>query len=222
MNQKKPIAIIESLAFLSVKHSIFLAELFQAIVEARKKGKTNCQELTIEYRGSIKHEAILLITKDTQVVGQFRVAEEFFLKKNICFENWLNTDKVRRQISRQNASRLERQIRDLRHGMKKVNLEAEVIETTKPTTVQTQWGNSATVTNAWIADETGKIKLCLWNELTNIVNVGDTIQIQNATVSTFKGERQLHLGKVGTVNVLPRTDQNKQQLKTVAKNTIKA
>ena len=60
------------------------------------------------------------------------------------------------------------------------------------------------VTNAWIADETGKIKLCLWNEQVDFVNVGDTVQIKNASVSTFKGERQLRLGKTGTVSILQK------------------
>ena len=171
MNQKKPIAIIENLALISVKYSVFLAELFQAIGTAREKGKATCQDLTIEYRGSVKHEAILLITKGAQVIGQFRVAEDFLLKKNICFENWMNTDKIRRQIDRQNAARICTQVQNLRHGMKRVNLEAEVLEVTKPAAVHTQWGNSAMVTNAWVADETGKVKLCLWNEQTNAINV---------------------------------------------------
>ena len=97
--------------------------------------------------------------------------------------------------------------------MKKVNIEAKVLETPTPSTVQTRYGNSARVTNAWIADETGKIKLCLWNEQVDFVNVGDTVQIKNASVSTFKGERQLRLGKTGTVSVL-------QKLK--AKNLVTA
>ena len=44
--------------------------------------------------------------------------------------------------------------------MKKVNLEAKVLEIPTPSTVQTRYGNSAKVTNAWIEDETGKVKLC--------------------------------------------------------------
>jgi hypothetical protein len=171
-------------------------------VSAREQGQSNCQGLCINYRGSVKNEAILLITKETQVIGQFRVAEEFLQRKNICFENWMNTDKIRRQIDRQDMSRVSTQVQDLRHGMKKVNLEAEVIETTKPALVHTQWGNSAMVTNALIADPTGKIKLCLWNEQVNSVNVGDTIQIKNATVFTYKGERQLRLAKNGTITLV--------------------
>ena len=202
MNQKKP-TILEHLAFLSVKHGIYLAELYQAMVAAREKGTIKCQNLTVEYRCSLKGEAVFLITKDNKVVVQFRVAEELLLRKDICFENWMDTDKVRKQMNRQNISpKLSVMVQDLRHGMKKINIEAKVLEIPMPSTVQTRYGNSAKVTNAWIADETGKIKLCLWNEQVDLVTVGDTVQIKNASVSTFKGERQLRLGKNGTVGVL--------------------
>lgn len=212
MNQKRPLPIIETLAFLSVKHNIYVAELFEALVSAKEIGKTNCQDLTVEYRGCINHECVFLITKATSIIGQFRVADEFLLRKDICFENWMDTDKIRKQIGRrQNTGpRFCTSIQDLRHGMKKVNLEAEVLEAAVPSIVYTHYGNSAKVTNVWIADDTGKVRLCLWNEQSNAVAVGDTVQIKNATVSTFKGERQLRLGKTGTVTVMQaiaKTDQ---------------
>jgi hypothetical protein len=201
LNRKRT-PIIEQLAFLSVKHSVYLAELFQALVSARETGKSVCMELTVAYRGSINDEASFLITKHNNVVTQFHVAEEFLSKKNICFENWMDTDKIRKQMSRPNrASHLSILVQDLRHGMKRVTVEAEVLETPKPSLIHT-YGTSAMVTNAWIADETGKIKLCLWNEQANSVVEGDTIQIKNAAVSTFKGERLLRLGKTGIINVL--------------------
>ncbi len=206
MRRKQPTAIIEHLALLSVKHSIYLAELFEALVSARQHGKTMCQTLTIEYRGSIKQEAIFLITKESAVIGQFRAAEEFLQRRNICFDNWMETDKIRRQLDKQKmGANLFILIQDLRHGMKKINIKAEVLEKTAPSKVFTQYGNSATITNARIADETGKVKLCLWNEQADFINTGDLIQIQNATVSTYKGERQLSLGKSGTVSILNRS-----------------
>ncbi len=202
MNQRKD-TVIEYLAFLSVKHSIYLADLFQAMVSAREQGKTACQNLAIEYRGNIRDEAIFLITKDNSVIAQFRVTEQFLLRRGICFENWMDTDKIRRQIAKQTPPQTHSTpIQNLRHGMKKINIEAEVLETLEPKIVHTQYGNSAKVTNAWIADETGKVKLCLWNEQADPVTVGDTIQIKNASVATFKGERQLRLGKTGTLSVL--------------------
>jgi replication factor A1 len=195
---------MEHLAFLSVKQGVYLAELYEAMVAAREKGKIKCQNLMVEYRCSVKDEAIFLITKDAKVVLQFKVAEELLLRKDISFEHWMDTDKVRKQMSRQSISpKVSVLVQDLRHGMKKVNLEAKVLEIPTPATVQTRYGNSAKVTNAWIEDETGKVKLCLWNEQAELFNVGDTVQIKNASVSTFKGERQLRLGKNGTATVLP-------------------
>jgi replication factor A1 len=222
LNRKRT-PIIEQLAFLSVKHCVYLAELFQALVSAREKRESVCMELTVEYRGSIGDEAIFLITKHNNVVIQFQVAEEFLSKKNICFENWMDTDKIRTQMSRQNrVSHLSILIQDLRHGMKRVTVEAEVLETPKPSLINT-YGNSIMVTNAVIADETGKIKLCLWNEQANSIATGDTIQIKNASVSTFKGERQLGLGKKGTISVLQsQAAKTKQQPAPIAKNTIYA
>jgi hypothetical protein len=194
---------MDYLAFLSVRNGVYLAEIYQALVTAHEKGRSTCQGLKIEYRGSVKNQAIFLITKDTRVVAQFRVPEELLLRKNICFENWLNTDKIRRQINRPNmTTKTPMMVQDMRHGMKKVNLEVKVLEAPLAAVVQTRYGNSATVTNAWVADETGKIKLCLWNQQADYVTVGDTIQIKNASVSTFKGERQLRLGKNGTISVL--------------------
>jgi replication factor A1 len=220
---KKPV-IIEQLAFLSIKQSVYLSEIFQALVSAREIGKSVCMDLKINYRGSINGEAIFLITKDNKVIVQFRVPEEILLEKNLPFESWLDTAKIRKYIARRSlAPRFSILIQDLRHGMKKVNVEAEVLETPKPTLVHTRYGNSALVTNAWIADETGKIKLCLWNEQANSSVKGDIIQIKNATVSTFKGERQLCLGRKGTISVLQtRVTQTKQQPEGISKNMIYA
>lgn len=220
MRQKNPTATTEHLALLSVKHNIYLAELFKALVSAKEHGKAKIQTLKIECRGAIKQEAIFLITKETMVIGQFRIPEEFLQRKNICFENWMDTDKVRRQINKQNTTGSPVLVHNLRHGMKKVNLEAEVLETTAPSRVYTHYGNSATVTNALIGDETGKVKLCLWNEQATIITKGDTIQVRNASVSTYKGERQLRLGKTGTVSIMQSHGVNTSQDPDALENGI--
>jgi replication factor A1 len=221
LRQKKS-SIIEHLAFLSVKHSVYLAELFQSLVSARETGESACMDLKIRYRGSVNNEAIFLITKDNQVIVQFRAAEDFLMRKNIPFENWMDTDKVRLQMSKQNPASRTTLIQNLRHGMKKISIEAEVLETQKPQTVHTQYGNTVTLVNALIADETGKVKLCLWNEQANLVNVGETIQIKNASVATFKGERQLRLGKTGTITVLQSLLTKAKQPEETATNMVYA
>jgi replication factor A1 len=83
--------------------------------------------------------------------------------------------------------------------MKQVNLKAKVLEITKPTTVFTRFGTYAKVANALVSDETGTIKLCLWNDQINLISVGDVLQIENANVAKFRGERQLRIGKHGAL-----------------------
>jgi replication factor A1 len=223
LNQKKP-TIIEHLAFLSVKYSVPLSELFHALVMARELGKSTCENLSVEHRGNIRQEEIFLITKDNKVVAQFRIAKEHLLRKDLCIDSWMNTDRIRKQLAKQACGpNVSTMVQDLRHGMKKVNVEAEVLETPKPSLVRTQYGSRAMVTNAWIGDETGKVKLCLWNEQAKYITLGDTIQIKNASVTAFKGERQLCLGKTGTITVLAnQAGRTKRQSEAIVENTIYA
>jgi replication factor A1 len=94
--------------------------------------------------------------------------------------------------------------------MNNVKGAAKVLEVTEPKLVVTRYGNNARLAKAVIADETGKIKLCLWNEQIDGVSAGDTVQIENARVSMFSGERQISLGKKGTLNNIE--DPEHQQL----------
>ena len=201
LRHKKPI-IIEHLAYISVKHHVYLSELYQALVLARESGKATCETLAIKYRGIKNDQVIFLITKGSKVIAQFRVEEEFLQRKDISFESWLDTDKIRRQIKKQNLKLDLMLIQNLQYGMKKVNLTAEVLETEKPHLIHTQYGNSVMLTGVWIGDETGKVKLCLWGEQANFPAVGDIVQIKHASVRTFRGERLLSLGKFGSFSIL--------------------
>lgn len=200
MRQKKS-TLGEHLALLSVKYSVYPAEVFQALISARNNGKAACGNLTVEYRGQVKGETIFLIKKECSVVAQFRVAEEFLLRKDNPFESWMNTDKIRKKIAKQNTESVFTLIQDLKAGMKRVNLHADVLEIPKPAQVHTQFGNTVMVVNALVGDETGKIKLCLWEGQISSVAVGDSIEIKNAQVCVFRGERQLRLGKNGVLNI---------------------
>ena len=94
----------------------------------------------------------------------------------------------------------------MKSGMKRINLKARVLEIPKPRPVMTRFGGSATVTNASIADETGIIQLPLWNKQIDAVSVGDLIQVENARVVTFRGERQLRVSRGGQLSVIEKGD----------------
>ncbi len=213
MRQKKS-TLGEHIALLSVKYNIYPNEVFQALITAKNNEKAVCGNLTVEYRGKVKNETIFLITKDNNVVAQFRVSEEFLQRKDNQFESWMSTDKIRKKLAKQNTESIYTQIQDLRAGMKKVNLKAEVLEIPKPSQVHTQFGNTVMVVNALVGDDTGKTKLCLWEGQIDIISAGDSIELKNAQVCVFRGERQLRLGKNGSLIVLPNSNDNKKQLAT--------
>ncbi|MCL1969945.1 MAG: hypothetical protein FWF66_00510 [Candidatus Bathyarchaeota archaeon] len=205
MRQKKS-TLGEHLALVSVRYNVYPAEVVQALIDARKNGKSTCGELSVDYRGKAKEEMIFLIKKDDSVVAQFRVDEDFLTRSSdTTFENYMATDKIRKKIARQNTDTVFSTISDLRSGMRHINLKAKVQEIPKPAQVHTQFGNTAMVVNAIIGDDTGTIKLCLWEGQINTINIGETIEIQNAQVCLFRGEKQIRLGKNGTLNVIDTT-----------------
>jgi len=190
----------EYLACLSAKYEVNPDALFYALLSAGENRKSRCGNLSIECRGKTKGKIIFLITEDSEVIAQFPVSENFLARQGNPIRNFMETDRVRKHIVKKNRSAASRSIRDLRAGMSHVSLKAKVLEVTQPKHVVTRYGNLASLAKALIADETGKIKLCLWNEQIDSVAAGDTIQIENARTSTFRGERQLSLGKKGTLN----------------------
>jgi ssDNA-binding replication factor A large subunit len=95
-------------------------------------------------------------------------------------------------------------IGDLKSGMNRINLKARILEIPKPRSVITRFGGFATVTNVSVKDETGIIQLPLWNKQVDAVSVGDIIQVENARVVTFRGERQLKVGRGGQLSVIEK------------------
>jgi replication factor A1 len=170
------------------------------LLSAGENGKARCGNLLIECRGKVKDKVIFLITKDSQVVAQLPVFENFLSQEGNPIRSFLKTDMVPRRTAKKTESPVSYLIEDLRVGMRHVNLKAKVLEVTEPRQVFTRYGNYATLAKAVIGDETGEIKLCLWNDQIDAVSVGDIVQIENARISTFRGERQLSLGKNGSLN----------------------
>ena len=192
---RSKVSIGEYLAFLSIKYEVDPDKLFYALISAGENQKSTCGNLSIKCRSKLHDKTVLLITKGQKVVAQFPIPKEFLLERSNPIKDLINPDMVRRHLNKKNKEPRFLQIRDLRAGMKEVNLKAKVLEIARPTLVFTRFGNYASVANALIADETGTIKLCLWNEQINSISIGDTVQIENARVSMFRGERQLRIGK---------------------------
>jgi len=195
------------LAFLSIKHEVDPDQLFKALISAWENRESTCENLLITCRKKIRDKAIFLVTRGHKVVAQFPISKNFLLEEANPIARSRNTDLINGYLARKANEKLRSlHIADLKTGMKCISLKAKVREIPKPKSVFTRFGNYAAVTNALISDETGDIKLCLWNEQISSISEGDVIQIENARISRFRGEQQLRIGKNGSVSVLENTE----------------
>jgi replication factor A1 len=195
LRQKRSIG--EYLAFLSVKYSVNPEKFLQALRSAKEHKRSRCNKLSVQCRGKTKNKFIFLIKKGSEVLAQCPIDEEFLLNRSNQLGNFTRTEKIRRYLTRKARTATASSIKDLRTGMHNVNLKAKILEVAETKSVVTRYGTHVSVANALIADETGTIKLCLWNGQIASVSAGDTIQIENARVFSFRGEKHVTLGKKG-------------------------
>jgi hypothetical protein len=191
------------LALISIKYGVDLNDFFNSLVKVRGHQASACENLMIECRKKTRDNAIFLISKGSKVVAQFPISKHILEATNPLKE-FTPTKALRRKKAKHTVK--QSRIEDLKAGMKRVYLKARILEIQKPKSVFTRFGNSATVTNAKVTDETGIIYLSLWNDQIDTVSVGDIIQVENGHVVTFRGERQLRVGKRGHVSVVKKGD----------------
>jgi len=194
--------LLEYLAFISMKYGIDWEKFFDSFVEAWKRQQSTCESLSIECRKKTRDNAVFLITNGFRVVAQFPIPKHI-LEETSPLKMFAHTMASRRTTPKRIKIEHPR-IEDLKSGMKQIDLEARILEIPRPRNVITRFGTFATVTNASITDETGIIQLPLWNKQIDTVSVGDTIRVENARVATFRGERQLRVGRGGQLSVIEK------------------
>jgi hypothetical protein len=197
---RNKVSAAEYLYFLSVKYKIGFDSLFKGLLLARENSEIPCGKLTIQCRQKTRDHEVFLITCGCEVVAQFFVPK-YFLDNPSQIEEpklvpWF------RRISKQSDLNKPKSIGDLRCGMKRINLKARVLDVPKAIPVFTRFGEYARVSNALVADGTGTIKLCLWNDKIKSVSVDSVVQIENASVARFRGENQLRLGRKAKLSVI--------------------
>jgi len=195
------IRLLEYLARVSMKHGIDSDKLSNSFLDASQHQKSECGNLSIECRVRERDFTVFLITRNQEVVGQFRMSKHLLSgKPNLLndFTSKLSTIGTLAQQAKSDSYKIE----DLRAGMKHLKIKAKVLEVSQPTQIATRFGFHTNVVNALIADETGIIKLSLLGSQIKVVSVHDIVEIENAHVSWFRGERQLRIGKHGRISVV--------------------
>ena len=92
-------------------------------------------------------------------------------------------------------------ISEIKPRQPKIELEGKIIEKEEPREFN-KFGNAGRVCNATLEDSSGKIKLTLWNDEIDKVNVGDKVKITKGYCNEFQGEKQLTAGRFGKLEVV--------------------
>jgi len=93
-------------------------------------------------------------------------------------------------------------IGELKPGMRRVDVVgAKVLEISAPREVTTRAGEQSRVAEAMVSDDSGTVKLTLWNEQIDQVKVNNSVSIENGYVTSFRGETQLNVGRYGKLTV---------------------
>ena len=97
------------------------------------------------------------------------------------------------------------QIKDLKPKQGNVDIIVDVFDVGEAREFQ-KFGKPGKVATAIAKDETGDIKLTLWNEDIEKVNAGDKVHLTNGYVNEWQGEMQLTTGRLGKIEVVGKVD----------------
>lgn len=92
-------------------------------------------------------------------------------------------------------------VSELSSASRQVDIRLRVLSMEPPREVRTRYGK-ARVTTALAGDETGTIKLSLWNEDIDRLMEDLIIDVKNGFTKTFRGELELSSGRHGEIAIV--------------------
>lgn len=191
------------LIWISKKYNLDTHKFFEAFLDAWAHEKSSCKDMSIECRQKTENEGVFLVTQNQKVVTQLRLTKptlEHMTEIDLEKIPWKESDVVSK-INKMKP--IDIKIKDVNSEVKWVNLKAKVVQKPIARTVYSRFGNNPLgLSTSTISDDTGSLKMPLWNNQINMVSIGDTIQIENGRIRTFRGELQVSVGKAGKLKVI--------------------
>jgi replication factor A1 len=97
-------------------------------------------------------------------------------------------------------------VKDLHAKQGNVTIELDVLDV-GPSREFQKFGKPGKVASAIAKDDTGDVKLTLWNDEIEQVKAGDRIKLTNGYVSEWQGELQVSTGRFGKIEVVGKHDE---------------
>jgi replication factor A1 len=89
-----------------------------------------------------------------------------------------------------------------------VEVEGTIKELNEPR-IFNKFGKELKVADAILEDDSGAIKLTLWNEDIEKIKAGDKVRISKGYVNEYQGEKQLTSGKFGKIEKIGKDEKAK-------------
>lgn len=96
-------------------------------------------------------------------------------------------------------------VHELSSASRRVDIRLRILSLEPVRDVQTRYGK-ARVTTAQAGDETGTVKLSLWNDDIDRVDEDAVIEVHNGFIKTFRGEMELSAGRYGEIVIVEDTE----------------
>ena len=191
------------LIWISKKYELETHKFFESFLDAWAHEKSSYKGISIQCRQKTENDGVFLVTQDQKVITQLRLTKatlEHLPEVDLEKIPWNKTGLIRKI---EKLKPIDMKIKDITSKIKWVNLKAKVVKKPIATIVYSRFGNNPLgLSTSTISDKTGSIKMPLWNNQINMVSIGDTIQIDNGRVKTFRGELQVSVGKSGKMKVI--------------------
>jgi replication factor A1 len=91
-------------------------------------------------------------------------------------------------------------IAEIQRGMSNISVEGKIIDISETREVNTRYGKRS-VADAMLEDDSGQIKLSLWENQITSVRVGDKITVSGGYVTEFRDVLQLSIPRSGKLEV---------------------
>lgn len=91
-------------------------------------------------------------------------------------------------------------IAEIQRGMSNISVEGKIIDISETREVNTRYGKRS-VADAMLEDDSGQIKLTLWENQITSVRVGDKITVSGGYVTEFRDVLQLSIPRSGKLEV---------------------
>jgi replication factor A1 len=187
---------------VSKKYGLDTRRFLMCFPNAWAHEKSSHNDISIQLRQKTKNNCVFLVTQDQKVIAQLHLSQKllkYLPEVDPASFPFVESTPASRMETLETS---DLQIKDIDARVRSVNLKAKVVGKSIPRYVFSRFGNALTLSTATISDGTGCMRMSLWNAEIDRVSIGDTVQIENGWVRTFRGELQVSLGRNGRLQVV--------------------